>query len=130
MGFDYNAYLASYNDHDTKADKGRFFTEDVIMESAAGKVEGRDNVLKRFATIAEHAKEELRPLNVVREGNTIMAELEACFMPLKDWDQFMTPLKKGEAVKFRFFAVYELKGDKVSYFRLAAWPKAVPIEPF
>lgn len=70
------------------------------MESTWGKTEGKDNVLKRFAAIAEHAREELRPIHVVSEGNIIMSEFDACFMPHEDWNALGHEFKKGQAVAF------------------------------
>lgn len=130
MTFNYQAYIEAYNGLEDGADKSAFFTEDAVLETAAGKLEGRDKVFALFASIGSKAKEQLRPLNVFREGDKIMAELDAAFMPREDWDGFLAPMKKGQAVAFRFFAIYELREEKIAYMRLASWARPVAIEAF
>ncbi|CAN8100406.1 unnamed protein product [Discula destructiva] len=126
----YNDYIAAYNDTKNPAAKGRFFTEDVVLETPWDRAEGRDTLVARFSAISRKVREELRPLNVLTKDNKIMAELDAAFMPYEDMKTIMHDFKKGQAVAFRFFAIYECRGDQIAHFRMACWTKPVPVEAF
>ncbi|TVY79148.1 hypothetical protein Focb16_v008196 [Fusarium oxysporum f. sp. cubense] len=126
----YDDYIASYNSPDENA-KAVFFTEDVIVESPVAKFHSRQELLDSLAAAHKFAKEELRPINVVRQGDFIMAELDAAFSAFEDDpNNFFHPFKKGECRAWRFFAVYKLRNDKISELRLAFWPGGWEIPAF
>ena len=70
-------------------------------------------------------REKLIPRLVVQEGDVMMAELDVEFTATADRPDFrFAPLKEGESVQVRFFAVYELRGAQISRLALAWWPPA------
>lgn len=130
---EYNDYIAAYNSFGSpkaSAAKARFFANDCVLESPWGRSEGRDAITATFNQLGGAVREQLRPLHVLYKDNVIMAELDAAFMPYQDLDAGFHHFKKGEAVAFRFFAIYECRGDEFSRVRLACWPTASPVEAF
>lgn len=82
-----------------------------------------------FATAHAKVKEELRPRLVVQQGDVIMAEVDACFVANEDTHESgFYDFKKGEAVSFRFFGVYELRDGRIAKMRLSYWPSLSKIE--
>lgn len=93
--------------YNAKPDYERYFTGNRIIASIQGKTKGRAKDLARFAAIAKHAREELRPIiNVVSEGNLAVFEIDACFMPHEDQSGWIHEFKEGQAVASHPFAIY------------------------
>ncbi len=125
MEFDFNRYVEVFNqnDEDLMSD---FFTEDVVMDGPDRTVRGRQEWfgLLKFTHIG--VRETLRPLMVVRDGDNIMAEINAEFMPSADRDDHpLGPLKAGRALTVRFFASYRLRGHQIAHLSLAWWPSGL-----
>ncbi|EKG18825.1 hypothetical protein MPH_03841 [Macrophomina phaseolina MS6] len=127
----FSDYVEAYNTNDKDA-KGHYFTDDITVEGAHGSLEGKEAVLAFFADAHSEAKERLRPLVVVEQGEHIMAEFDAEFVAKKDIlaDSMLGELTEGEAAKLRFFAVYKLRDGLICEMRLAIWPQPERIEPF
>ncbi|GKT63959.1 hypothetical protein ColTof4_04493 [Colletotrichum tofieldiae] len=126
----YSDYLAAYNSPEEGAEAA-FFTEDLILKSPTATLQGRDKVMALLAEAHRRVKEELRPLHVLQEGNTIMSELDAAFVAHDDDpDNFFYHFKKGEARAWRFFCLYKLRDDKICEMHLAFWPDGWEIHAF
>jgi len=123
---DYEAYIASYNDHDDAATLNRFFAEDVIVDGPDGRHLGRDAFLRVLSFIHDDVDEDLLPQLILRDGNHMMVETDAVFTAKRDRPEFpFKPLVAGEVLKMKFFAVYHLRDGKVAHFKLSCWLPAM-----
>lgn len=127
MAFDFNDYLNTFNTISEEEFVEKFYTEDLIVESQFGALNGRGEWLATLNFTHIGIREDLAALTIVREGDTIMAETEATFTATEDREDFMYgALKQGEFVKVRFFTVYVLRGDKIHRMAISWWdPKMV-----
>jgi hypothetical protein len=123
MQFDLARYFEDFNRNDDAATVDRYYRPDVVVEGPDRAFHGREEWLRMLSFVHAGVKEELRPLLTVREGDKLMAELEAVFTPLIDRDDFpFGPLKAGVALTMRFFASYRLHGAQIARLHLAFWP--------
>jgi len=123
MEFDFNRYVEVFNQNDEDLLGKLFFTEDIVCDGPDRTFNGLEEWLGmlKFSHIGLH--ERLVPLFVVREGDKIMAVVNVEFTATADRPDFhFGPLKLGDSLKMRFFASYQLRGDKISYMSLAWWP--------
>ncbi len=113
------AYWASFNEADYAKTGATFFTENCVFEMPGHKVMGRENIVKDFIEGHKVVKSTLTPVNVVAQGNLVVAELVAQFEVLEDNPNFpVKPVKKGDTFTMRDAVFYELTGNKISYVRL------------
>ncbi|KAK0653911.1 hypothetical protein DIS24_g5635 [Lasiodiplodia hormozganensis] len=131
----YQDYIDAFNHNADQDAKAQFFTEDATLEAPylpTGILHGRTAIMAMFAAAHAKVKEELRPRLVVQQGDdVIMAEVDACFVANEDTHESgFYDFKKGEAVSFRFFGVYELRDGRISKMRLSYWPNPSRIEAF
>ena len=123
MEFDLDRYFEAFNSGDEDAVVQAYFTEDVIVEGPDRTMHGRAEWAGMLKFMHDGIHEELRPVLVVREGDNLMAEVDAVFTASADRpDFFHGPLKAGETVKVKFFAVYRLRGHQIAHLTLAWWP--------
>jgi SnoaL-like domain len=123
MTFDLARYFEDFNGNDDAATVRKHFTEDVVVQGPDRVLNGREAWLGMLQLMHAGVREELRPLLTVREGDTLMAEVEAIFTASAGRaDFFFGPLKPGIPLKIRFFAAYWLRGDQIARLHLAFWP--------
>jgi ketosteroid isomerase-like protein len=123
MTFDIHKYLEAFNSGDDEAAINEYFTEDAIVEGPDRTMHGREVWLKTLQFLHDGIRERLTLLVVAREGDTILAELDAEFTASKDSPDFLQgPLKAGESMTVRFFASYRLRDEKIARLALAWWP--------
>jgi hypothetical protein len=123
MEFDLARYFEDFNRNDDAATVHKHFTADVVVEGPDRVLYGREAWLGMLKRMHAGVREELRPLLTVREGEKLMAELEAVFTASADRaDFFFGPLKAGIPLKIRFFAAYWLRGAQIARLHLAFWP--------
>jgi len=123
MTFNMQAYVEAFNAGDDEVAVNTYYTEDAIIEGPDGVMNGRHEWLKTLQFVHQGIREKLNPVLVVREGDNIMAEVDATFTATIDRPDFMQgPLKAGEAMTVRFFASYRLRDEKIARLALAWWP--------
>ena len=131
MKFDLDRYFADFNGHgdggnDDAATVNKYYTEDVVVQGPDRVMHGREAWISMLKFTHVAIREELRPLLVLREGNRIMAEVEATFTATADRADFLFgPLKTGEKVSVVFFATYFLRGEQIEKLHLVFWPPGV-----
>lgn len=124
--FDFDRYLEAFNSGQEDASLGHFFTEDLIVESPFGVLQGRDAWIGALEGVHDGVRERLTPRLVVRDGDDMMAELDGEFTASADKPDFMHgPLRRGETLRVRFFAVYRFRDQQITRLALAWWPPAV-----
>ena len=125
MTFDFDRYVADFN-----AAGGReaelvdaYFTDDMILDGPDRSTTGKAPWIELLKFSHDGVEERLKPLSVVRQGDRIMAELDAQFTASRDRPDFLVhPLKAGDVVSTRFFAAYTLRDEKISRLALSWWP--------
>lgn len=118
---DYVAYLASFNSAGDKASLLEHYAPDAVIEGPHGVTP-----LEEFVEQLRDARDGVRvtavPLNVVGDGDTLMAELDITYEASRDRpDHPVVPLRAGESVTMRFFSVYELRDGRIVRFSRAYW---------
>lgn len=122
---DYDGYIKTYNQGDDAETAQRYYTEDFALILPFGELRGRDTVIDFLTKNHLGIPEELRPRIVARTEGHILVELDIVLRPERDVpDHFLTPLVSGREVTIRFFASYDLRGDRIAAMRLAWWPVA------
>lgn len=121
--FDLQAYIDAFNDGDDEKAVNDYYTSDAIVEGPDRTMHGRDEWLRTLLFIHDGIREHLTLVEVVREGDVIMAEVDATFTAIRNSPDFLQgPLKQGESMTVRFFASYRLRGDRIARLALAWWP--------
>ncbi|WP_084692324.1 nuclear transport factor 2 family protein [Parafrankia elaeagni] len=122
---DYDGYIKTYNEGDDVVTAQQYYTEDITLTMPLGTLSGRDEVIGFLTRGHAGIPEELKPRIVLRSEDHILAELDIVLRPERDVpDHFLTPLVTGQEATARFFASYDLRGDRIAAFRLAWWPPA------
>ena len=123
MTFNMQDYVNAFNTGDDAAAVNDYYTEDAIVEGPDRVMHGRHEWLKTLQFVHQGIREKLKPVLVVREGDVIMAEVDAEFTATQDKPDFLQgPLKAGESMTVRFFASYRLRDEKIARLALAWWP--------
>ena len=124
MSFDFDAYIHAFNTtHGNERQLVEdFFTSDMRLDGPDGSYD-REGWIKVLEHAHNGVQETLTPLSVVREGNKMMAEVDATFSASIDRPDFaVKPLKAGESARARFFAAYEIRDGKIARIALSWWP--------
>ncbi len=125
MKFDFNRYLEVFNQNE-EALLGEFFTEDLVLNGPDRTLHDRQEWLELLKFTHFGVRETLHPIMVVRDGDQVMLEANAEFMPSVDRDDHpLGPMKAGQALTVRFFASYRLRGHQISHLTLAWWPSGL-----
>ena len=126
MEFDFNRYIADFNLNDDETMVPKYFTEDLILEGPDRTLHGRQEWLGLLKFAHAGVKERLQPVLVVRDGDKLMAEVNAVFTPSVDRPDFpFASLKAGQPLTMKFFASYRLRGNQIAHFTLACWLPAM-----
>jgi len=127
MTFDLNRYLQAFNGADEAAFIREFYTEDLVVEGPPGVIRGHQEWLGALSFIHDRIEERLYPVTVMRDGDTILAELKGVFTATADRPDFpYGPLKKGGSLTVKMLAKYLIRGGKIAHLTLASWPAADP----
>jgi limonene-1,2-epoxide hydrolase len=124
---DYERYIEDFNRNDERAMVERWFTEDLVVEVPGQVIRGRED----WVAFLEHShaggvQETLQPVDVVQDGDRILAEVDIAFVTPDGRPDFpLGPLPPGETVTFKFFAVYHLRDDRIARLKLGFWPEPV-----
>lgn len=127
MTFDFDSYIQAFNTVDGTEEElvTKYFTDDMRLDGPDG-----SHDRNAWVAILKHShqgvKETLTPRAVVRDGDKIMAEIDATFTASIDRPDFaVKPLVAGETSTARFFAAYDVVEGKISRLALAWWPAGV-----
>jgi|SRR5579872_329671 len=128
MAFDFNDYMSSFNGADEEAFVRKFYTEDLIVDGPVGVINGRQKWLEALTFVHMDVQERLYPRTVMREGDTILAQIDGEFTATADRADFpYGPLKTGQSVKVKMLAMYRILGDQISRITLASWPASAGV---
>jgi len=122
MDFDFERYIADFNGNDDESMVAKHFTQDVVIEGPDGTtLNGRQQWLGMLKFAHAGVSEKLQPLMVLRDGDKLMAEVNAVFTAAVDRPDFpVVPLKAGQSVTVQFFASYRLRGHQIAHLTLAS----------
>jgi hypothetical protein len=122
-------YLTAFNRYDDAALIRDFWAKDCIMETAAGRVmRGQAEVLAMLDRLHDGVRETMRPQTVIEDGRRIFAEIDMDFTGQRDRPDFpFGPLKAGETLTVKVFALYRAEGGKVVHLKTATWPAGVGV---
>ena len=127
---DFGRYMALFLEGDDDTFCEAMFTEDVVMEASSRVVEGRPALREFLAWAHDGVRELPRPQIVVQTEKNILAEIDMDFFALRDRPDFLIkPMRRGETVTCKFFAVYTLRGDRVCRLKTSYWPAGHLVSP-
>jgi hypothetical protein len=122
MEFDFDRYIEDFNVNDDESTVPKYFTEDLVLEGPDRTLRGRHEWLGLLKFAHAGVSERLHPIMVVREGDNLMAEVNAVFTASVDRPDFpFAPLKAGQPMTMKFFASYRLRGHQIAHFTLGCW---------
>jgi SnoaL-like protein len=124
---DYETYIDDFNRNDEGAMVARWFTEDLVVEVPGQVLRGQtDWVAFLEYSHAGGVQETLRPVEVLQEGDRILAEVDITFVTADGRPDFpLGPLHAGVETTWKFFAVYHLREDRIARLKLGFWPDPV-----
>lgn len=119
---DYDAYIDAFNSGDEAGFVTTYFAPDAIIESS-GEEMTRDGFLQHIIAMHDGARETIRPVVSLQDGDQIMAELDLTFVGEADRPNFpLGPLTPGQERSIKVFASYTLRDGVITRLKLAAWP--------
>lgn len=123
QAFDYDDYIALFCAGDDDGLVERYFDEDCVFTSGAREMRGKAALLDFLRWAHDGVREVPRPQTVLREGDTLFAEVDMDFHATKERPEFpFGHLHPGDLVTVKFFVVYELRGGKVAALKSMTWP--------
>jgi hypothetical protein len=132
--FDLEKYIETFNSGDDKAMVDNFWVDDLVVASGRADKEGgllargKEDWLKFLAGVHDGIREMIRIQFLMQNENNIFAEIDMDFHASKDRpDYTFGPLKAGDFITVKMFALYFLRGDKIEQLRLASWPANVGV---
>jgi limonene-1,2-epoxide hydrolase len=103
-----------------------YFAEDAVFEnSIAMEASGKENIINllKFTHRGNVVRETLTPVRILMDGNDVAVELVMEVEATEDVaDHHLSPLKKGEKMKFRLGVFYKVEADKIA--RVKVYPAA------
>jgi len=118
-------YFEDYNSRDYKKAISIHYTQDAIFESADYKFTGQENIISFLTESHKGLSEVLRVFNILIDGNSVVAELEADIQAMVDKPDFhIKPLKKGDSIVLKISAHYDIRNGKICHVRLYRFLKA------
>lgn len=125
---DYKRYIQAFNCGDDARLVEEWFTEDCIFQSGPRLLHGRQELLQFLRWAHDGIRELIRAQVVLQEGNHLFAEIDMDFQATRDRPDFLFgPLKEGELLTVKFFALYLLRDGKVAHLKAAKWPTGVGV---
>jgi hypothetical protein len=122
MVFDFDRYIEDFNKNDDESMVSKYYTPDLVVEGPDRALHGRQEWLDGLKFVHNGVKERLLPVLVVREGDKLMAEVNAVFTPSVDRPDFpFGPLTAGQPITMKFFASYRLRGHQIAHLTLGWW---------
>lgn len=112
-------YVKDFNKGDYRGFISTYFTEDAIFETPDVRCEGQESIMNFFIRGHKGVNEVLKVKNILVDGNSIAAELEAEMQVTADRpDHHIRPSKKGETFIINQAAFYDIKDSKISHVRV------------
>lgn len=119
----YEEYVLAFNRGDDEHLVRTYFTPDFTFVGSSRRLDGTDQFLKFLTWAHDGVREIIRAQTVIRQGERLFAEIDMDFHASKDRPDFpFKPLKRGATTTVKFFVVYTLRGDRISYLKAATWP--------
>jgi hypothetical protein len=130
--FDFYKYAETFNSGDGKAMVEGFWVDDLMVSTGQGNEEilakGKENWLKFLERVHDGIHELMRVQTLIQNKDHIFAEIDMDFHASKDRpDYTFGPLKAGDFITVKMFALYSLRGDKIAKLKLAFWPANVGV---
>jgi hypothetical protein len=121
---DYAAYIEDFNRNDERATVERWFAEDLVVEVSGQIIRGQEDWIAFLeASHAGGVRETLQPVDVLQDGDRVMAEVDITFVADAGRADFpLAPLEPGQPATVKFFAVYHLRDGLIARLKLAFWP--------
>lgn len=125
---DYAAYIEDFNRNDERATVERWFTDDLVVEVPGRVIRGHaDWIAFLEASHAGGVRETLQPVEVLQDGDRVLAEVDITFVAEAGRADFpLAPLEPGRPATFKFFAVYHLRDGLIARLKLGFWPDPLP----
>jgi limonene-1,2-epoxide hydrolase len=125
---DYAAYIEDFNRNDERATVERWFTDDLVVEVPGLLTRGQpDWIAFLEASHAGGVRETLQPVEVLQDGDRVLAEVDITFVAEAGRADFpLAPLEPGRPTTFKFFAVYHLRDGRIARLKLGFWPDPLP----
>ncbi len=108
---DFPDYLRCFSDADFDG-FGRYYADDVVLELPSGPVTGRESILDLYRAMSRQVRETLKADIVLADDDSLFADIDIEFRCIADAPDFMVaPMKTGEVIRGRIFALYGLGED-------------------
>ena len=108
---DFTDYLRAFSAADFDG-FGRYYADDVVLELPSGSVVGRAAILDLYRSLSRQVRETLKADIVLADEKALFADIDIEFRCLADAPDFMVaPMKAGEVIRARIFALYGLGPD-------------------
>jgi len=113
------SYLKHFHEGDYEDTGLIYYAEDAIFELPGNSYVGRRNIVDHFVEFHTGLKETMKPVNVLSNGNVVGVEMVSEIDFLEDKPDFnIRPVKRGDSIKIRICAIYDLRDNKISHARV------------
>lgn len=125
---DYQKYIQAFNSGDDARLVREYFTEDLLFQSGARVLRGREELLDFLNWAHDGIREIIRAQHVMQDDSHIFAEIDMDFHATRDRPDFVFgALKNGEYLTVKFLVLYYLRDGKVAQLKAARWPTNVGV---
>ena len=125
---DYQKYIQAFNSGDDARLVREYFTEDLLFQSGARVLRGRDELLAFLKWAHDGIREIIRAQHVMQDESHIFAEIDMDFHATRDRPDFVFgALKRGEHLTVKFLVLYYLRDGKVAQLKAATWPANIGV---
>ena len=112
-------YFKVYNSRDYNKAISVYYSEDAVFESADYKYEGKENIINFLTESHKGIEEVLQVKQILIDGNSVAAELEADLQITADKPDFhIQPVRKGDSIMLKMSAFYDIEDGKISHIRI------------
>ena len=107
------------------------YTEDIELVIASGKVlRGRQSIADFYRGVNAGTRRSINVIQVFGDDQNLAAELESEFLATTDVADFPSgPLRRGDRLYVRSFALYDLRGNKFCRIRAASFRRELRTAP-
>ena len=127
MSVDFYKYNETFNTGNDEA-APEFWVDDLVIMQGTGTdvfplATNKAEFRNFLAAVHDGVREIMRVQTIVQNENNIFVEFDMDFVALEDKPDFnFGPLKAGEFLTVKMFAIYTLRGNKLANLKLAFWP--------
>lgn len=119
----YDAYVALFNSGDDATLVATWFTEDCVMTGAGRQSRGQEELLAFLHWAHDGVREVMRPQQVMRQGDSLFAEIDMDFIATKRRTDFpFGDLHPGDIMTVKFFVTYKLRDGLIAELNSMTWP--------